>query len=722
MIAPDTKLLKRNKELISIVESSEILLNGIDYGSALEIALGKIGDAFDIKHLLLFGVKHKGEKPSADFNLFAHSDFSKIPDHNNPINEFTEDLNLKRYLEKLSQGNTVKEIAGNLLTTMRHVSNPLYQMPLLIMPVFASNVFWGILVFVQDNKMTIWDEEAEKNLKMFAAILGGSLHQQKNREVLANAMQTAVDANLAKSDFLTNMSHEIRTPMNGVVGMAGLLLQTNLSPVQHEYVHIMETCSENLMTIINDILDFSKIESGKMEIDESPYDLRLLIENSIEPLAQRAYEKQLGFHYFIDPAIQTNIIGDEGRVKQVFVNLVTNAIKFTETGEIVVTVEQVTDKSKECKICINVKDTGIGMTASQLKDLFGPVQHGESSASGTYDSSALGLAISSRLAGLMNGTISSESTVGEGSTFHFSFLSKVADNHISKKKPLFPNISFHKRNVLVSLSEDTSALFMARQLKHWGMNPVCYSDLNEARKELNGSSFDLLIISKDKMDKTEPLVIETLRTYQNADHAPLILITPIGFFHHTKENVRQIASSVSSPVKFSELAEAIGKVLLVNPVKPVNQVIQAVTAPVSANGSEKNLANVYPMRILVADDNMINQRIVRKVFEMIGYTIDLASNGIEVLERIDKTKYDLIFMDIQMPLMDGYETTSAIRAQKSKLQPLIIAMTANAMNGDKQACLDQGMDDYISKPIIINEIRNIISKWGQYTSMASKKN
>ncbi|HEX7410890.1 MAG TPA: response regulator [Bacteroidales bacterium] len=716
MTPTDHKLQKRNRELISISESTEILLNGNDFGSALEIALDRIGDAFDINHLLLFGFKKREDKQSAEFTLFAHSNFARISDQRNPINEFAEDMNLERHIDQLSKGNTVKEIAGNLLTTMRHVAHPLYQMQVLVMPVFATNVFWGILVFVQDNKLSTWDEDAEKNLKNFAAILGGALHQQKNREVLANAMQMAVSANLAKSDFLATMSHEIRTPMNGVIGMAGLLLQTNLSTMQHEYVHIMETCSETLLAIINDILDFSKIESGKMDIDESPFDLRLLIENVIELLAHRAYEKQLGIHYFIDPALQTNIIGDEARAKQVLINLVSNAIKFTGSGEIVITAEQLLDKGQEMEICINVKDTGIGMSARQLDELFGHLTQCDSSTSRTYGSSAIGLAISSQLAGLMNGGISAESEQGEGSTFHFSFHSKLVDNHVSKKKPLFPNDSLCNKNVLIALSDDTSALFMARQLKHWGMNPICISDPHEALNSVKTNSIDLLIISKEKMDKTEPQVIANLRANKNANPAPVIMITPMGFFHHTKENVRQIASSVSSPVKFSELAEAIGKVFLTNPPVP------KVVAPSPENLIEKNLASIYPMRILVADDNMINQRIVRKVFEMIGYSIDLASNGIEVLECIDNTKYDLIFMDIQMPLMDGYETTSAIRAQKSKLQPLIIAMTANAMNGVEQTCLENGMDDYISKPIIINEIRKIISKWGQYISLASKKN
>ena len=716
MIPTDNNLQKRNRELTSIAESTEILLNGSDFGSALEIAMGKIGEAFDINHLLLFGIKKRDDKPSVEFNLFAHSDFTRILDQRNPISEFAEDIDLERYLDQLTKGNAVKEIAGNLLNTMRHVAHPLYQMRVLVMPVFATNVFWGILVFLQENKLSAWDDNAEKNLKNFTAILGGALHQQKNREVLTNAMQLAIDANLAKSDFLTTMSHEIRTPMNGVLGMAGLLLQTNLSPLQHEYVHIMETCSETLMAIINDILDFSKIESGKMELEESPYDLRLLIENVIELLAHRAYEKQLGIHYFIDPALQTNLIGDEARVKQVLMNLVGNAIKFTGSGEIVVTAEHVVDRGKDVHICINVKDTGAGMTAVQLENLFGQLKLCDSSTSQTYGSSVLGLAISARLADLMRGGISAESMQSEGSTFHFSFHSKLADISVSKKKPLFPNASLHNKNVLIALSEDTSALFVARQLKHWGMNPVCISDLNEALREVKSSSMDLLIISKQKMDETEPQVITALRANNNANPAPVIMITPMGFFHHTKENARQIASSVSSPVKFSEIAEAIGKVFMVNPARPI------VVAPGTENIPENNLASIYPMRILVADNNMINQRIVRRVFEMIGYTIDLVSNGIEVLECIDKNKYDLIFMDIQMPLMDGYETTSAIRAQKSKLQPLIIAMTTNAMNGDEQTCLNSGMDDCISKPIVVNQIRNIISKWGTYTSLASKKN
>ena len=716
MMPTDKELLKRNKELISITESTAILLNGSDFGSALEIVLDKICLAFEINHLLLFGLKKKDNKASTDFKLFAHSDFTKISDQSDAINEFAGDLNLERHIDQLSKGHTIKEIAGNLLTTMRHADHPLYKMQVLVMPVFATNVFWGALVLVQQNQLTGWNENSEKNLKNLTVILGGALHQQKNSEVLADALHIAKDANRAKFDFMTTISHKIRTPMNGVIGMAELLAQTNLTPSQHQYVHIMETCNETMMATLNDMLDYSKIESGKLNIEEDTYDLRLLMEDVIELLSHSAYEKKLGIHYFIDPTLQTNILGDKARVKQVLINLIGNAIKFTDSGEIVVTVERITDKGKDMDICISVKDTGNGMSASQLEDLSGHLHHSDSSTSSTYNSSALGLIISARLAGLMQGGIIAESMQGEGSTFHFSFHAKVAEHQEGKNVVHFPDSALPAKNVLIALSEVSSAHFMARQFRHWGMNPVCVSDLEDAKQKVKSNSIDLLVISKQKMDETEPHIITALRDNNNGSAPPLLMITPAGFVQHTHENTSPVEFTVTSPVKLSDLVEAICKIFMLHPALP----------KVELTGNEaiadKKLSSIYPMRILVADDNVVNQRIMLKVFKIIGYAVDLASDGIEVLECIDKTKYDLIMMDMQMPLMDGYETTSTIRAQKSKPQPLIIAMTANTMSGAEQECLDCGMDDYISKPIVIDDIRNIISKWGHYTSIALKKN
>jgi len=712
----DYMLIRQNLELQAIAECSDCLINGADLGRALEISFEKLGVAFDIAHFSLFKYQGINDTPSENFSLFASSAINTLPTHAGYFIEFTDDLNLLRFIDKLSRGISVKEIAGSLLNTMLPVTHPLNQLAVLILPVFSTNIFWGTLVFVKDTHDQGWEPESEINLKLFTSVLGGVIHLNKTREILADAMQLAIDANLAKSEFLATMSHEIRTPMNGVVGMTGLLMQTELTPTQREYLGIIETSGDNLMTILNGILDFSKIESGKMDIETNPFDLRKMVEEVIDLMANRAYEKQLCFNYFIDPSMQTSLIGDEVRVKQVLINLIGNAIKFTEQGEISVVIEKTNQHDNEHEITISVKDSGIGIAEDKLESMFGRYTQGDASTSRKYGGTGLGLAISARLAGLMRGCIKIESELGKGSVFHFSFMAKVSKEINNKKNQQIPNVMSGGKKVLIALKDTTSSGFLAHQFKYWGMNAECVSNPDEASSLLKSDPIDLLVIGKEILDNIEPNLVAALRNKQQGDMIPVIMITPMGYTQLSKQNANQIICSISNPVKYSQLADAVGK-FFGSKITPDKAVVRDKDPQY-----DKNLANIYPLKILVAEDNDINQRIVRMIFEKIGYLITVVSDGKEVVDILRRESFDLIFMDIQMPNMDGFETTSAIRFNTNILQPIIIAMTASAMAGDKQNCLNSGMDDYVSKPIKLEDIREVITKWGKYTTLASKKN
>ena len=712
----DYMLIRHNFELHTISECIDCLINGADIGRALKMSFQKLETAFEIAHLSLFKYQNIGENLPENFNVFTNFESSENPIQGNHINEFYEDLNLVRFVEKLSSGHSVKEIAGSLLTTMKPLNHPLNQMQTLILPVFSSNIFWGILVLIKDSRVLEWSIESEKNLKLFTSILGGVLHQNKTRQILVDAMQLAMDANHAKSEFLATMSHEIRTPMNGVLGMTGLLMQTELTKVQKEYVRIIETSGDNLMTIINGILDFSKIESGKMDLEKNPFDLRLLVEEVIDLMANRVYEKHLSFNYYMDPLIQTELIGDESRVKQVLINLIGNAIKFTDKGEISVTVEKTNQMGNNHEITISVKDTGIGIAKDKIDTLFGRFTQADPSISRKYGGSGLGLAISARLAGLMKGCIKTESEPGKGSTFHFSFIAKVSEEIIGLKNQTLLKDKKSDKRILIAIDDPTSASFLVNHFTYWGMQAECVNDATQTSAALTNNSIDLLVISKEILDKTDPKLIEALRNKQQGDLLPVIMITPMGYSHISKKNEKQIICYISNPIKYSQLAAAVAQFVESN-ITPAK-----VTVKAKEPQQDKNLANLFPLKILVAEDNDINQRIVRMIFEKIGYLITMVSDGKEVIDILRKESFDLIFMDIQMPNIDGFEATSAIRFNTNILQPIIIAMTASAMAGDKQNCLSAGMDDYVSKPIRLEDIRNIITKWGKYTTLASKKN
>ena len=676
-------------------------------GALLYTAIGSIDTGYSLLNNALFNLKNTTVSKSYVDNIIA---------------------SMQDMLFVISADTRIEKTNEAVFNILGYKAEDLLGQPLQILLAPEERVQWQMPTTLDSPLFALRDQEIKflaKDGQFFYTAVSTTIMQERDGEPssivcvayditqrkqfeikLKAAKAAAEEATKAKSDFLASMSHEIRTPLNAVIGMTSLLLDTPLTAEQEDYVSTAQNSGDGLLSIINDILDFSKIDSGKLELEQHAFILQECVEEAASFLAVQASEKDLYLNWFIEPTVPRIIQSDMTRLRQILVNLLGNAVKFTSEGEVNLWVGA-KQGDDEYQIQFMVRDTGIGIPRDRMNRLFEPFRQVDSSTTREYGGTGLGLAISKRLVNLMGGEIWVESDYSEGSSFFFTIHARPLRTEIQTAVSNLPaqEPKFVGKQLLIFHKSQVSSLILCRELSQLGATALICNDTQAFYDALkSGLAYDLIIIdSADFVQDMQMAIIKTIE--EMTPTTPVLCLTPLGKHCHFIDTDHSVnVRHLNRPYNSAQLQQHLHASF-------TNKGGDGRTANELSSTTKfnKGMGQEHPLRILLVEDNRINQKVALRMLERLGYEADLATNGLEAVQALTRQPYDLILMDIQMPELDGVEATKRIRREwLPNLQPRIVAMTANALVGDRERYLASGMDDYLSKPVKVEELTRIL--------------